>query len=1161
MDSPDSVDVQKSFERGMECLRESVFNLAREEFERVLSKDPEFAPGWFWLGSIDAIQGTRDRAIERWKRCVEIAPGFGEAHYALSWAYYDAGDHEKGYEHLNRGLDSGVSHGSVKGLIENFLRKGEPKAFERQVDLSDFGQGGRQEKIKDVGPKKEMSSELLYQRGIVALRERRLDNAVDFLEQAVSLDPSNSEAHFALGGAYSRKDQLINAAEEWRITLELDPDNKIAQYALMLALQQIELRERVIDAGDIQGVPELEQSIIKRQKDVDGRGDTRKPPDDILRKYFHAYKHHLLNVAIVFSYALFLGLILYAWIPWTYTQAGADTLKHLYKTKFIIDNWPNWQWNDQWAAGMPFLVTYPPFMYFLMASIVIITNISIELSYCIILAFSACILGLGMYGIILEITEEKEVALFSALLISSTPIYWRHIVVFGMGMDYSGIAFSALSIWIIIKYIKKCNEDRKFINSYLYLGIFSSTLAISFHSLIGTVNCALCCIISLIGIKYFNHKIYSFFTISTFSFLTSSYYFFRLLSQRQVLGSWLSFERGIPTQTSEPLDRIKPIIELPNNLITGNTPLISWLLLISLTTIFLFTWKKANVKKMEFEIHKIYLLIFGLITTIIVVSYILRIFQYVYILVLFPLYVTCLIGILLSYAFRTASNRFDRSFSRIPLLLSVILIVSTLIGSGVDVPNRILNISSLEPMAESDIRIPDGDEYRVGISERDGTIALWFNYRFDTPQTRHYGRNDRPYPKWEYLASNYIWDPESSYEETDFLLDWWGVRWIIARPLFGLQKFVNKTDSYHLLQESGDYRVFEYENSSKIVSVTDSPTMLVIGDESQYYLVFRSLSFSNTNTQQIIPIRGGKDVATFSPDELLMFDVIMLYGQDFKDHDESWRLLADYVEKGGGLIIETADVQEREAFPLPAPIDQVYGKSIEDSWQLSKRNSDETRGISLDLFSPPTWKSYPWKCSTTTNSSLRQGAETLLWQGDDPIMVKWSYGSGSVIWSGLNLPFHIRENKNYIESVLFSNIIKSVQAKDFEDRNDFEYAIERDNPQKLIVTINSSDDIGILFKEFYVSNWKCEIKNTGRPLKIFSAGPDFMYVSLSNETSIKSTIIFSYSSNNLEKIGLGITVFLLLLYLYLTIRGSKFFLYLLSRIPSSSAQKEQSHIL
>jgi len=150
-------------------------------------------------------------------------------------------------------------------------------------------------------------------------------------------------------------------------------------------------------------------------------------------------------------------------------------------------------------------------------------------------------------------------------------------------------------------------------------------------------------------------------------------------------------------------------------------------------------------------------------------------------------------------------------------------------------------------------------------------------------------------------------------------------------------------------------------------------------------------------------------------------------------------------------------------------------------------------------------------------------------------MVKWSYGSGSVIWSGLNLPFHIRENKNHIESVLFSNIIKSVQAKDFEDRNDFEYAIERDNPQKLIVTINSSDAIGILFKEFYVNNWKCE--NTGKPLKIFGAGPDFMYVSLSNETEAVSKITFTYSSNIFEKTGIGITVFLLLLYFYLIIRG------------------------
>jgi hypothetical protein len=522
----------------------------------------------------------------------------------------------------------------------------------------------------------------------------------------------------------------------------------------------------------------------------------------------------------------------------------------------------------------------------------------------------------------------------------------------------------------------------------------------------------------------------------------------------------------------------------------------------------------------------------------IVVGYILRIFQYVYILVLFPLYVTCLIGILLSYAMSTATTRFDRSFSRIPIFLSVFLIVSTLAGSGVDIPNRILNASSLEPKAESGIRIPDSEEHRVGISERDGTTALWFNYRFDTPQTRHYGRNDRPYPKWEYLASTCIWDSESSYEETDFLLDWWGVKWIIATPSPGLQKFVNRNDSYRHLQESDAFKVFEYSDPSKIVSVTDSPTMLIVGDESDYYLVFRSLSYSNFNTREIIPIRGDMDLASFSPDELLVFDVIMLYGQDFEDRDESWRLLANYVERGGGLIIETANVLEFEEFPLPSPIDRAYGKSVEGGWQFSERNSSETRGISFDLFSPPTWKSYPWKCSTTNDSDLRQGAETLLWQGEDPIIVKWSYGGGSVVWSGLNLPFHVKENENYYESVFLSNIIKSVQAENHENANDFECSIERENPQELIVTVDSTDAAGVLFKEFYVDNWKCEIENIGRSLEIYPAGPDFMYVSLSNEAEAKPTITFTYSSNVLEKAGLGITAFLLLVYIYLTSRAA-----------------------
>jgi len=70
------------------------------------------------MGCVHAIEDFVDRAVEGWERAVEIDPGCGEAHYALAWAYYDGGDQERGYEHVNQAVESGVDLDSVKDILE-----------------------------------------------------------------------------------------------------------------------------------------------------------------------------------------------------------------------------------------------------------------------------------------------------------------------------------------------------------------------------------------------------------------------------------------------------------------------------------------------------------------------------------------------------------------------------------------------------------------------------------------------------------------------------------------------------------------------------------------------------------------------------------------------------------------------------------------------------------------------------------------------------------------------------------------------------------------------------------------------------------------------------------------------------------------------------------
>ena len=127
----------KRFQRGLTYLRGDQIDLARDEFKESLKQDPNDAPARFGMGCVYALQGLRDNAVEEWIRCIQIDPHFAEAHYALAWAYYDALDPQKGYEHVKRAMATGVKLDSIKDLVDRFVRTGQPRYIESRVDDSE----------------------------------------------------------------------------------------------------------------------------------------------------------------------------------------------------------------------------------------------------------------------------------------------------------------------------------------------------------------------------------------------------------------------------------------------------------------------------------------------------------------------------------------------------------------------------------------------------------------------------------------------------------------------------------------------------------------------------------------------------------------------------------------------------------------------------------------------------------------------------------------------------------------------------------------------------------------------------------------------------------------------------------------------------------------
>jgi len=287
------------YERGIAYLKDSKMELARAEFESILEENPSHALAHFGLGCVYIFQGLRDEALEEWNRAVEIDPNCGEAHYALSWAYYEVSDHEKGYRHLNRALGSGITHDSFKDLFEQFSGSEVSENPEIQKRLaSDIGTEAVKKEERTQEPI-EASAETLYQHGLIALREGKIDEGLEHLVSAASVDPNRSEIHFELGRAYSLKGEWSRAIEEWERTVELDPNNEDVKYIIAYAIQRTKQTEQV--------KPDEENRIHDIKNKFSDKSDLKRSVEEKL-------KNIIASVSFdgSFSNKYFFGIFLFA---------------------------------------------------------------------------------------------------------------------------------------------------------------------------------------------------------------------------------------------------------------------------------------------------------------------------------------------------------------------------------------------------------------------------------------------------------------------------------------------------------------------------------------------------------------------------------------------------------------------------------------------------------------------------------------------------------------------------------------------------------------------------------------------------------------------------------------------------------------------------------
>lgn len=474
-------------------------------------------------------------------------------------------------------------------------------------------------------------------------------------------------------------------------------------------------------------------------------------------------------------------------------------------------------------------------------------------------------------------------------------------------------------------------------------------------------------------------------------------------------------------------------------------------------------------------------------------------------------------------------------------------------------PDRLNILGSDEELSEiKEKLIPswvEGDDKNVRMYTIDATVNIWWNSLYDMPLARGY--IDPPLTtaeRWGLFWLDSVmsvgaesnrssleidWEVPSEVvdENTKFLLDWYAVRFLegnhssTGNSLFAQHitsdEFVNKrasaTVSGYLKRyetksgeeewdengkQSLNYFRIKKSLTSPIVSASRVPVVLLIGSDTGYDTLMRYLGQVNFNSQKIILVKGPKFIDEVSLSDLTGFDGVVLYEYDYRKYSKAWAAIEGFVKNGGSLFVDTGvEVKESDSINLPArfprelpavfPVIKTMREDLGKEWIVEIAEHELTKGVKFSDFSRLDFDGEAWNIShPTTGEEVEEKAEVILKLKGHPVVVKSNELGGEVIWSGLNLPYHIIREHNNEEAEFLANIFEDLYGVGKKiARPDAE--VEWVSPQEILV--KTSDAKGVLVKEQGFPGWEAVVDAGGRKDRatIHLTGPSspgFMYV-------------------------------------------------------------------
>lgn len=770
---------------------------------------------------------------------------------------------------------------------------------------------------------------------------------------------------------------------------------------------------------------------------------------------------------------------------------GYDGWGHLTKVVLVVKDFPAIDWNYEWYSGSPFFLGgYPP-LFYMTASGLTWLGVDRMAAMNVLMALSYLAMTLSLYALVRIVTDSRLAGIVAAGVLLATPAVWTPYVQAGLYTRVFGMGFTSIAFVLMVLYLRRPSTAR-----YVWC-LIAVWGALNSHVVLGALAVFALALVVVLTPDGEGRARLRRVTLLVPPLLLSAYYYLPLAFFS--VGSQVS--AVYPPLDVGSLGSIFPALVVPFSLL-------GWLRFPA--------GRRASAPRVM------------LVCGIVCAACLFYAFAPV------PRVAGLRSQDMLFFVswFLAAMAGVASGSIRVPTVewqfagAAAVIVAVTLVGILAVIPfvTQTTVRNPLRPEAAEAGWVPLGPtDNNFRVASPSDNLSVWLNGVYGVPQTRGYAAIPQVLnPDWQFWFDSTVWNGDATEAQRTFLLDWYAAKWIyVPAPYMPstagvLQKLSQDPDLYKALPATGGAAslTYSYLRPTPVALATGAPTVLVVGQPENYRLVFRDLSYSGFDTSHVIPVQGSPYVDDYSDHALARFDEVLIYGGRAHDSVRAFQLLSTYVRSGGGLVVEASDTTLGVGEPFP--VTGVARRDKDGEWRFKAQSSPVTDGVDFGSFSPARFGAGPWTVSAATG--VRSWAQPVLWSGADAVVVAGQLGQGRVVWSGLNLPFHIDSYRSDEESRFLTTAMS--WASRAVGATSAVSSAHRDGPESMTVTVDPSAR-GVLFKETWFDRWHAYVNE--REVSIARAGPGFMYVTLPTDTRYPATVRWRYQKSAVDWLGIGIS--------------------------------------